>query len=86
MIRQQLPSDEVEQRGEAIYASEIRGSLTAQDEGKFVVIDVATGAYEVDADHIKALERMLVNHNGDSLYSIRIGSSAAYKLGSKNAV
>ncbi|MDZ4658108.1 MAG: hypothetical protein SH868_11075 [Bythopirellula sp.] len=81
MIRQILPNDEIEQRGEELYTSKIRTLVTKQDEGKFVVIDVGTGEYQIDADHVKALEKMLVHHNGNSLYSIRIGSPAAYKLG-----
>ena len=81
MIRQQSPSNDIEQRGEQIYATQIRPQVTAADEGRFVVIDVKTGDHEIDAQHLNALERMLARHDAGSLYSIRIGYPAAYKLG-----
>jgi hypothetical protein len=75
----------IEQRGETIFADLIQPRIKKTDEGKFVVIDVTSGDYEIDSDHVKALQRMLANHQGDSLYSIRIGSQAAYKLGCARA-
>jgi hypothetical protein len=80
-----MPVTDIEQRGETIFTNSIRPRITKADEGKFVVIDVTSGDYEIDPDHVKALERMLVHHPGDSLYSIRIGSEAAYKLGCARA-
>jgi hypothetical protein len=80
-----MPATDIEQRGETIFANSIRPRVTKADEGKFVVIDVNTGDHEIDTDHVKALERMLAHHGSDSLYSIRIGSPTAYKLGSARA-
>jgi hypothetical protein len=80
-----MPVTDIEQRGETIFANSIRPRVTNADEGKFIVIDVTSGDYEIDSDHVKALERMLAHHGSDSLYSIRIGSPTAYKLGSARA-
>lgn len=80
-----MTTTDIEQRGEAIFADSIRTCVTKADVGKFVVIDVTSGKYEIDADHVKALEKMLAQHGSDSLYSIRIGSPVAYKLGCARA-
>jgi hypothetical protein len=81
MTCKKSPNNDIEQRGEELYASQIRPQLTAADEDKFIVIDVSTGDYEIAAQHVVALETMLARHGADSLYSIRVGYPAAYKLG-----
>jgi len=38
--------EEFAQRGDAIYESDIRSVIEAGNRGRFVVIDIETGAYE----------------------------------------
>ena len=71
---------EVESRGEAIYA-QIRDDLKAQNKGKFLVVDVETGEYEVDDDDAAATRRALAKRPDAVLYGLRIGSPTAYRLG-----
>ena len=42
--------EEFGRRGDTIYESELRPILEKGNEGKFVAIDIETGAYEVDED------------------------------------
>jgi hypothetical protein len=51
-----LCSDEIAERGEAIYDRDIRDSLDASDQGKFLVLDVDSGDYELDVDEIAAAQ------------------------------
>lgn len=72
---------EVESRGEEIYARQIRGKIEAEDTGRFVVIDIETGQYEVGEDDLEATKRMLARRPNAVLYGVRIGYPAAYTLG-----
>jgi len=82
MNNEKLSPEEIEQRGEAIYAERIRDKTTAADKGKFVVIDVLTGDHEIAEDDLTASLRMLDRHSrGNNFYGIRIGHRAAYHLG-----
>ncbi len=80
------PAEEVAARGEAIYEQQIRGKIEAEHKGKFVVIDIETGAYEIDADDLAATKRALAKRPGAVLYGLRIGYPAAYRLGGRFAV
>ena len=42
--------EEFARRGDEIYDQEIGPHIGPDDEGKFVVIDIETGAYEIDHD------------------------------------
>jgi hypothetical protein len=80
MSHSRIPPKEVEARGEQRYA-EIRDLVDAGNHGKFVVIDVETGDYEVDARDAEATLRLLAKHPGGITYGVRIGSPTAYTLG-----
>ena len=55
-----MPTDkaQAEAVGHAIYQEKIRDTLEPDDQGKLVVIDIASGDHEIDADHIAALLRL----------------------------
>ena len=48
--------NEVVERGEAIYQQEIRRQIDDRNKGKFVVVDIETGDYELDADDLQSHE------------------------------
>ena len=73
--------EEVESRGEAIYQQELREKVEAQNKGKFLVVDIETGQYEIDEDDLKATRRALAKRRDAVLYGLRIGYPAAYRLG-----
>ncbi len=76
-------SAEIADRGQDLYERDIRGSLNADDQGKFVVLDVETGSYEIDADEIAAMKRARSKRPDAPFYILRVGRSAAYRLGRK---
>jgi hypothetical protein len=66
--------DEVARRGDAIYEREVLPRLCTYDEGKFALIDVETGDYEVDHDEIAASDRLLARHPDAQVWIRQIGS------------
>ena len=74
-------AEEVASRGEALYEQRIRPHVEATHRGKFVVVDIETGDYEIDADDLAATKRALAKRPDAVLYGVRIGSPTAYRLG-----
>ena len=73
--------DEAEKFAEAVYQEKIRPTLTEADIGKFVIIDVNSGDYEIDENDAAASHRLhdrLPNSRG---FGMRVGYSAAYFFG-----
>ena len=69
---------EIAVRGEAIYRERIQQLVEPVKKGSFVVIDVETGDYEVDAGDAAATRRLLGRRPGAVTYGIRVGYRAAY--------
>ena len=70
-----------------LYAGEKPGTeqqLRAQVEpgntGKFLVIDIETGEYEIDHSDVAALKRAKAKRSDAPLYMLRIGHRGAYQL------
>ena len=74
-------SEEVASRGEAIYRREIRDKVTPKHKGKCLVIDIETGAYEMNADDLVATKRLLAKHPNAVVYGLQIGFPTAYRMG-----
>lgn len=74
-------SKEVASRGETIYRREIRDKVEPEHKGKFLVIDVETGEYEMNIDDLVATKRLLAKHPNAVVYGLQIGSPTAYRIG-----
>ena len=74
-------SDEIEQRGQELYDQQIRARVEADNKGKFLVLDIKTGEYEIDESEITALKRIKSKNPDAALYFLRVGYPTAYKLG-----
>ncbi len=53
----------------------------ADDESKFVVIDIETGAYEIDADEVAASDRLLARYPNAQIWLRQVGSRYARRFG-----
>ena len=73
--------EEVAERGEAIYEHEIRTKVERESHGKYLVLDIETGEYEIDQDDLVATKRLMARCPDAVLYGLRIGYPAAYRLG-----
>ena len=74
-------SREVASRGEAIYRREIRDKVEPKHKGKFLVIDIETSEYEMNADDLVATKRLLAKHPNAVVYGLQIGFPTAYQIG-----
>ena len=79
-----MPTDkaQAEAVGRAIYQEKIRDTLEPDDQGKLVVIDIASGDHEIDADHIAALLRLRQRRPNARTWTEGVGHPAAYHMGS----
>ena len=83
----QLQPEDVAHRGDAIYERDVQPHLNKmEDEGKFVVIDVDTGAYEIDTDEVVAFDRLLARRPYAHIWLWRVGSRYARRLGPRRRV
>ncbi len=75
--------EEFARRGDAIYDTDIRPHLKTEDEGKFVAIDIATGAYEIDEDELEAGKRLRARVPEAQIWIVRIGSRSVHRFGGR---
>jgi hypothetical protein len=76
-------TEEIVRRGHEIYEREIRAEVETAHDGEFVVVDITTGAWEVDKDDVVASDRALARNPDAVLYFARVGRPAAYRLGAR---
>jgi len=74
-------ADEIVRKGEELYDREIREKVEQGNHGRFVVIDITSGDYEVADEDLAASERVIARHPQALLYGIRIGYPAALRIG-----
>lgn len=81
MIEPPANPKEVVRRGEEIYETRLREKLEAENVGKFVVIDVETGDYEMDESEVAASDRAMARFPDHPRYLKRIGYDVAHTFG-----
>ena len=74
--------DEFIARGYEIYETRIRPVVEAENHGRIVVIDVATGEYEMADDSLTASDRLLARLPDAKFLVLRIGHSTVHQFGS----
>ena len=79
-------ADEIVKRGKALYEQAIRPRIQPEDEGKFLVIDVDTGDFEIDRDRLAASNRAAEKHPGAPLFAMRIGYATIGPIGARMRV
>ena len=73
-VRQRrYPKEEFAQRGNAIYELDIRPQVEADNQGKYVAIDIETGAWEMDASETAAGDRLRLRIPDAQTWMMRIG-------------
>ncbi len=73
-VRQRrYPKEELAQRGNLIYENEIRSQVESENHGKYVAIDVETGAWEMDASQTVAGDRLRARLPDAQTWMMRIG-------------
>ena len=73
----------IAERGSRIYEERLREILEPQHNGKYVVIDVETGEYELDKDHLAVSDRAAAKRPGAPLFATRVGSRTLGRVGGR---
>ena len=73
--------DEVCDRGEKIYEERIKPLVEPQENGKFIVIDIESGDYELDDEMLVASDRLRERRPGSVEYGGMVGYDSAYQIG-----
>jgi len=79
--RPRYSKEETARRGDEIYERVVAPRVGPEDKGKFVVIDIESGDYEVDRDELAASDRLLDRKPDAQLWLRRVGFSYAYRFG-----
>ena len=64
-----------------IYETRIRASVEPAHDGKFIVIDLDSGEYEIDESDVEALRRAGERFPKGRLFTLRVGRKTAYRIG-----
>jgi hypothetical protein len=86
MPHSRYTSEEIVQRGQEIYEEQIRAEVEAKHTGKFLVVDIETGLYEIDSSELAAFDRARAKHPDAAFYLLRVGHDTAYRVGGKAQV
>jgi hypothetical protein len=75
--------DEIVERGEEIYRNRIQPLVEGGNRGKYLVLDIETGEYEV-GDDMSSLAKSLHTERPEApLYPLRIGSPYMGRIGGR---
>jgi len=72
---------ELARRGEEYYERVLRSKLEPKHVGEYLVLEVESGDYELDASQIAALDRAEAKHPESVFYIMRVGYTAAGGIG-----
>ncbi len=78
--------EKVAAKGDTIYRQRLQRIVEPEYDGSFLVIDIETGTYEIDADDVQAAKRLLASHPDAVIYGLRNGSPTAYRIGGRFSV
>lgn len=78
--------EEFARRGDEIYNRDIRPQVEVDNKGKFVAIDIETGAWEIDVDALTACDRLIARMPASQTWLVRIGYSYVHRIGGPRRV
>ncbi len=81
MPQPRYSKEEFARRGDALYERNVRPHASAEEQGKFVAIDIETGAHEIDSDDVAATDRLLARCPSAQVGIARIGSRCVRRFG-----
>ena len=75
--------EEISDRAKKIYADQIKALVEPKENGKFIVIDVESGNYEVDQKMLVASRRLRERRPDGVGFGGRVGYETAYHIGGR---
>lgn len=84
-VRQRRYSkEELAQRGQELYETQVRQKVETGNVGKIVAIDIETGNYEVADNVLPATRRLFARNPKAQPWVIRIGHRTVYHFGPRS--
>ena len=80
---ERLPREEVARRGDEIFETRIAPGITNEQPQWYVLIDVNTGNYEINASAITASDRLRARQPDAQVWFRRVGSRYASHFGAR---
>lgn len=80
-VQPRYSKEEFARRGDAIYERAVAPQLKPADKGKFVAIDIETGAYEIDEDEMAACDRLRARVPQSQTWMVRAGYRYVHRFG-----
>lgn len=84
VLQPRYGKEEFAHRGDEIYEQNVGPLVEAGNEGKYVAIDIETGAYEVDTDELAASDRLLARRPDAQVWLRQIGSRYVRRFGPRH--
>ena len=81
MTHEDYAFGEIVSKGQAIYQEKIRPLVHPSKKGKFVVVDVKSGDYEIDDEDIVATLRLRERRPEAMTFAVKVGYRCAYSIG-----
>ncbi len=76
--------EKVASKGETIYEEQIKPLVEPLHYGKFLVVDVDTGDYEIGSRMLIASKKLRERRPNAVTFGLRVGFLAAYRMGGRN--
>ena len=73
--------EEFARRGDEMYERVVQPQLQESDKGRFVALDIETGAYEMDDDLLVACDRLKTRLQNAEVWMVRVGSRYVHRFG-----
>ena len=81
--KRRYSKEEFARRGDALYEQEVRPQFKPRDEGKFAAIDIETGEFTIDADELKAGNKLRKRIPDAQIWMVRIGYPYVHRIGGR---
>jgi hypothetical protein len=78
--------EEFARRGNEIYDRDIRPRVEEDNQGKYVALDIETGAWEMDADALAACDRLIARLTDCQTWLVRVGHSYIHRIAKGNSL
>jgi hypothetical protein len=83
MVKPPKDPEAFARQAEDYYARALRAKLEPKHRGEYLVLDVESGDYELDADEMAAIDRARGKHPDRLFYILRVGYRASVFIGAK---
>jgi hypothetical protein len=82
-VTRRYSKEEFARRGDAIYENQVRQHLKPADHGKFAAIDIESREFAIDADELKAGNKLRKRLPDAQIWMVRIGHRSVHRIGGR---